>query len=532
MNSKLSKVLIFLIIVSVIIGVLPTSASENTSVNESKILNQIIEYELSKFSSESIQAYIDGALCEKVGSMSEWYVLALCQSGKYDFSKYVQSLNTYLENNEINSASSRLKMILSLVASGSESEYIVKNLDTSIGKQGIMSLIFGLHVLNNGITSEIHSTNSLSEEILSLQLDDGSWATNNKNGDVDTTAMAIQALSPYYEDEKVKTAIDKALDYLSSKQKENGGFVMYGVNNPESASQVLIALSSLGIDCKSDERFIKNGNTIIDAISVFRLDDGSFAHTEGGNSNGNATAQVLCAMVAYTRMSDGKTPFYILDKQETVEENTVEITASEPNESLESNDSNNTKIGYKVWIILRILVVAIITSVIFLIIKKKNGFIIVAIIALIAIIFVACIDFEATENYYGNAEISKENVIGTVTLSIRCDSIVGIDDLSYIPENGIILDTTEFEIADGDTVYDILREATAKNKIHLEINGNADTAYVEGISNIYEFDYGNLSGWTYMVNGAKLSLGCGEYKLAPNDKIEWVYSIDMSDDWE
>ncbi len=534
MNSKLSKVLIFLIIVSVIIGVLPTSAIENTAENESEILNQIIEYELSKSSSDSIQAYIDGALCEKVGSMSEWYVLALCQSGKYDFSKYAQSLNAYLENNEINSASTRLKMILSLVASGSESEYIVKNLDTSIGKQGIMSLIFGLHVLNNGITSETHSTNSLSEEILSLQLEDGSWATNNKNGDVDTTAMAIQALSSYYEDEKVKTAIDKALDFLSSKQKENGGFVMYGVNNPESASQVLIALSSLGIDCKSDERFIKNGNSIIDAISVFQLDDGSFAHTEGGNSNGNATAQVLCAMVAYTRMSDGKTPFYILDKQEISAENTVEITVSESNESIDDNDSNNTKIGYKVWIVLGIIAVAIIASVILLIMKKKNknGFIIVALIALIAIIFVACIDFEATRNYYGNSESSKENVIGTVTLSIRCDSIVGNDDQSYIPENGIILDTTEFEISDGDTVYDILREATSKNKIHLEINGNEDTAYVEGISNIYEFDYGDLSGWTYFVNGAKLSLGCGEYKLAPNDKIEWVYSTNTTDDWE
>ena len=164
--------------------------------------------------------------------------------------------------------------------------------------------------------------------------------------------------------------------------------------------------------------------------------------------------------------------------------------------------------------------------------KKKNGFIIVAVITLISVIFVAFIDFEATENYYGTDEISKENVIGTVTLSIRCDCIVGNGDQSHIPENGIILDTTEFEISNGETVYDILREAAVKNKIHLETNGNADTTYVEGINNIYEFDFGDLSGWTYFVNGSRLSLGCGEYKLAPNDKIEWVYSIEMNDDWE
>ena len=88
------------------------------------------------------------------------------------------------------------------------------------------------------------------------------------------------------------------------------------------------------------------------------------------------------------------------------------------------------------------------------------------------------------------------------------------------------------DAVNGETVYDILREAAVKNKIHLETNGNADTAYVEGINNIYEFDFGDLSGWTYFVNGSRLSLGCGEYKLAPNDKIEWVYSIEMNDDWE
>ena len=126
-------------------------------------------------------------------------------------------------------------MILSLAVSKNDSKYIADNLDTSIGKQGIMSLIFGLHALNNGIVSEIHTVTSLTEEILSKQLPDGSFGINGKTGDIDTTAMAIQALAPYYNDEKVKTAIDKSIDFLSSKQQENGGFVMYGVNNPESA---------------------------------------------------------------------------------------------------------------------------------------------------------------------------------------------------------------------------------------------------------------------------------------------------------
>ncbi len=537
MNSKFFKILIFAIIISLFLGVLPSNANENTAEDAYAILDGIIEYELSQSNADSAQAFINGALCEKAGSMSEWYVLALCQSGKYDFSQYEQALNGYLGNNEINSASTRLKMILALVASGSESEYINENLDTSIGKQGIMSLIFGLHILNNSVTSEKHTVQSLTDDILSQQLSDGSWAINGKNGDVDTTAMAIQALSPYYESENIKIAIDNALTFLSSKQKENGGFVMYGVNNPESASQVLIALSSLGIDYKNDERFIKNGNDIIDAISIFRLDDGSFSHTEGGNSNGNATAQTLCAMVAYTRMTEGKPPFYILDEQENTSEKVEESIVSESSESSEStsvNDPEDTKIGYKFWVIVAVVAVAVIVCIILLIRKNKNkrNFVLIAIISLVAVLFVALTDFESADSYYSNAESSKENTIGTVTISIRCDTIIEKSNESHVPKNGIILDTSEFNISEGDTVYDILLEATVKNKIHLETNGTSDTAYVEGIANIYEFDFGDLSGWMYFVNGNEQNVGCGECKLSPNDKIEWVYSCDMGDDLE
>ena len=531
MNSKLSKLLIFLITVSLIVGVLPSNASES-AVGD--ITDGIIEYELSKSNTDSIQAFIDGSLSEKAGSSSEWYILSLCQSGKYDFSKYAQSLEAYLENNEISSASTRLKMILALTASGSESVYITQNLDTSIGKQGIMSLVFGLHILNNGIESEVYSKDALIGEILSLQLNDGSWAINGKNGDVDTTAMVIQALSAYYERGDVKTAIDNSVTFLSSKQQENGGFVMYGVNNPESASQVLIALSSLGIDFKNDERFIKNGNSIIDAISLFRLEDGSFSHTEGGNSNGNATVQVFSAMVAYRRFTEGKTPFYILHKQENNAETVTDTFPSESSEEAENisdsssdADPSKSKISYKLWAVAVIISVAVVICVAMLILKKKNGFLLIAIIATIAVIFVIVTDFKTPDGYADN---SKDNIIGSVSISIRCDTIVGKANEIHVPENGIILDTTEFEIADGDTVYDILREATAKNKIQMESNGTEITAYVEGINNIYEFDYGELSGWLYFVNGEQKSVGCGEYKLSPNDKIEWVYSCNMGDD--
>ena len=57
-----------------------------------------------------------------------------------------------------------------------------------------------------------------------------------------------------------------------------------------------------------------------------------------------------------------------------------------------------------------------------------------------------------------------------------------------------------------------------------------NSAYIEGINNIYEFDGGELSGWTYLVNGKVPGVGCSEYKVKNGDVIEWLYTCDMGRD--
>ncbi len=536
MNFKIKHFLIFCIILSLLIGILPSVAESDNVSEAQRLQNAIIKYELEKTNSDSVQNFINGYLTENAGISSEWFAIAIHQSGKYDLSGYGNALYAYLADNEINSASTRLKMILSLIASDSGEEYIENNLDTSIGKQGIMSKIFGIHAINNGAKSELHTVKSLADDILSLQLADGSWGLNGKNGDIDTTAMAVQALAVSYSEPETKTAVDNAIAFLSEKQQENGGYVMYGVNNPESVSQVIIALSALEIDCEQDERFIKNGNSLLDALSVFMLGDGSFAHTEGGQSNANATVQVLCAVIAYQRMHNNQTAFYQLDRHglssdtAPTEESDISVSDTESAEDGTVNEKTNPKI----WIIIAIISVALILCIVLLICKNKNYFnyILIAVIAVAATVFVGVSDIKTPDEYYNDTESEKENIIGTVTISIRCDELIEKSDESHIPQNGIILNTSEFAIADGDTVYTVLREATAKSRIPLETNGNGQTVYVEGISNIYEFDFGDLSGWTYYVNGEITNLGCGEYKLSPNDKIEWVYTCDIGSEFE
>lgn len=90
---------------------------------------------------------------------------------------------------------------------------------------------------------------ALIDAILAAQLSDGGWNVNGNGSDADMTAMAIQALAPYYNSNaKVKSAVDDALKRLSKMQEGNGGYTSWGTANAESVAQVIVALTSLGID--------------------------------------------------------------------------------------------------------------------------------------------------------------------------------------------------------------------------------------------------------------------------------------------
>lgn len=509
-------------------------AVQAESDEASEIYNSVIAYELEKTKCTDIQQYINIGLVANAGVSAEWMAFSLSQSGNYSFERYEKALLDYLSEKEENSASTRLKYALVLMAVSDNTEYVDRIFGDSIGKQGIMSWIYGLHILNNGYESAVHNTEGVKNKILDLRLDDGGWALNGSVSDVDVTAMAIQALAPYYGEESVRTAVDEALMLLSDRQKDNGCFASYGVNNPESAAQVLVALSSLGIDCKSDERFIKNGFTLFDAMLMFKTVYGDYSHVEGGKPNTNATVQVLYACVAYKRFKSGKSPLYILDEHENVDNpDSSQIIESEETSYVNNDIPNEAtgKINYKLYVSVAVCLIAV-GIVAFLLVKKKgkgNVALVIA-VSLVIIVLVNTLSFKTTEEYYGDTDCDKSDVIGTVTISIRCEKIASVGD-SHIPTDGVILDTFECEIESGDTVYDVLTEATARNRIHLETNGSGDSVYVEGIANIYEFSYGDLSGWVFRVNGKMPSVSCSDYLLSDGDVIEWMYSLELGKDY-
>lgn len=124
------------------------------------------------------------------------------------------------------------------------------------------------------------------------------------------------------------------------------------------------------------------------------------------------------------------------------------------------------------------------------------------------------------------------------TISISCTSVIDHMDrltpakAALIPENGWILGSTDTVFTEGESVFDVLLRVCTEQKIHMEFTETPmyQSAYIEGIGNLYEFDCGDLSGWMYRVNGCFPNYGCSQYTLADGDVIEWLYTCDLGKD--
>jgi len=150
--------------------------------------------------------------------------------------------------------------------------------------------------------------------VLANQQDDGS---RSEWGDsIQTTSNMIAGLSFYYgENEAVTAAVDKAVEFLSDVQKEEGSFDAYGSGaDANTAAMVVIGLSALGINPDADQRFEKDGVSVLDALLRFALKDNSgFGYTDNTTQNSYATEQAFRALIAAKQMMDTGEAFNIYD---------------------------------------------------------------------------------------------------------------------------------------------------------------------------------------------------------------------------
>lgn len=187
--------------------------------------------------------------------------------------------------------------------------------------QGLNSVVFALIALDTvGYeTKDTTIRQQCIDYILGRQLSDGGWnyQEDAATSDPDMTAMSLQALANYQEQEKVQAAVSAAVGRLSAMQNSDGSYTSYEAVNSESISQVIVACAALGIDPHTDSRFVKNGKSAVDALLTFyNTEKRAFHHTmkdKDGNPtdvDGMATEQAAYAMTAYQRLKNGKNSLY------------------------------------------------------------------------------------------------------------------------------------------------------------------------------------------------------------------------------
>lgn len=137
----------------------------------------------------------------------------------------------------------------------------------------------------------------------------------------------------------------------------------------------------------------------------------------------------------------------------------------------------------------------------------------------------------------GNVEIDRNNQ-KTCYLSISCATILdNMEQLAagkdvLVPADGVILPRTEVTFYEGESVFDVLQRETRNRKIHMEFNfvPMYNSAYIEGIGNLYEFDCGSESGWEYSVNGWFPNYGASRYVVQQGDEVQFHYTCALGRD--
>ncbi|MDY6329180.1 MAG: prenyltransferase/squalene oxidase repeat-containing protein, partial [Lachnospiraceae bacterium] len=297
----------------------------------------------------------------------EWKVIGLSRASQISDTfkegyfknayEYVKAIGSSKLHNAKSTDNSR--MILALTSLGYDVTDIAGyNLLEPLGdfdydvKQGVNGAIWALIALD----SNDYKVPSLSDDemaalkdklinfILDNQMSNGGFTLNGDEDDVDITAMAVQALAKYYnESEAVEDAVDGALRYFEMVQNSDGSFGNYAATNCESTAQVVIALSVMGINPRTETRFIKNGVSVMSALNSLYLSDGNFCHLKGGDANEMATEQAYLALVAYKRLVENSTSIYDMSDVTKISNPVIKDDDKKDDNKSDDNKSDDNK---------------------------------------------------------------------------------------------------------------------------------------------------------------------------------------------
>ena len=539
----------------------------------------------------------------------EWLMLGLARAEHtIDSSSkdaYLRSVRSYIKRDYKNGKLSNDKstensrIILALTALGEDPQTFVtgKNLlegysdfDWTV-QQGVTGPIFALLAIDSQkytVPDNATIRNDLIEEILKAQKNNGGWSADGKTVDVDMTAMAIQALAPYYKKNNtdVVEPVNAALGYLVSQQNEATGAFPNAKSelSAESTAQVIVALTSLGKNPATEKRFQAGDKKLspIDGLMRFYQENGKFSHKLDADANDMATEQSYYALVSYYRLKNDKTSLYdMTDLKDTtpetvasviekindigpVTENSYEdiIAAEEAYNKLSNADKaqlpeeyldilNNAKQEYAVLLANKKTDAKKELNDYYLGIDQKD-YGEAGRKKLSEILAKAQRDITSAKSCPQVESILRQAISdldavrkGDITVSFRLiGSLEATQDVnltadSYLPEYVTWIPTTKYELASNATVYDLFTEALSDaglSAIGAE-GGYVKTIYAPSCLGGYalsEFTNGKRSGWMYTLNGKHSSNALTDQKLEDGDMVVWHYVNDYShevSDW-
>ena len=550
-----------------LLAVFPVAA--NSSKDEAVAArDSLIKFFENKYSAESAAA-LPERLADSIGDGSaEWVYLSLVSGGEAGQSAaFAEAIKAYVPGN---SPVERQRIAITMTACGIYDKPL-DIADETVGKLGIMSNIFALPIYDaygdGGYKKPV-------TDILSARLSGGGWALSGAKFDIDVTAMAVTMLSRHRDDPEVSAAVDEAIALLSEAQQDTGDYISWGVRNSESGCQVILALTACGIDIFTDERFIKNGNTLLDGLMLYRRGDGGFAHTPDGKSNANASYQALMALTAIKegrsfyaflkgtapeRGNDvsedsGSTPDDVSQEvsgtvsggesvtpgeetsPETSEETSVESSKESSEEtSIELSEESSKEISEETsaaeeppqaesapeggvsgggtgrkFIVAGAILLLGAVCIAVLKLLKKLNT-----RRLLAIIAAAVI--LAGVSFAFNVRTPEEYAaVSSVSEEYDCTVTLTLD---YGEAAGNHAGTYTVGAVKGDSVYDVLRRFASREDIRIDVRGS----YVRGIDGVYEFDVSPSSGWMYSVNGEFPMVTATDFYVSDGDEIIWKY---------
>ena len=386
----------------------------------------------------------------------------------------------------------------------------------------------------------VWTRDKLIQQILSFQTTEGGFGlTDNKRSSIDMTGMALQALAPYRDNQQVSAAFDKAVSHLQSQMTENAGFLDAGKENSNSTAQVLTALTAAGIDPLAKENGFTNGEkNIVANLDSYKADSG-FMWQQGQGANGMATQQVVYALEAYRRFAENENRLYDLtDVEIKVDESDRQaadaviekINAIGEPITLESKDAINTaRRAYNALT------------------EKQKKLVGADVLA----------KLEAAEKELKNLE--DTTVVGHVVVSVERFTIGQgyIHEPVVVPfvtsDNAVsilkkVIGAENWVGEDGDSAYleAIVGGDLGSDKVKVpdyiaQIGGpTTEEAKEYGHSGAWDtpntlgqFDYNNMSGWMYHVNGVEVGYGMASYEPKDGDVLRyqftlWGYGTDLT----